>query len=104
MSDKKTLKEQFSAIRPGKTGETGRPTTPNEQEQDIIDTPVTQPEAAKLNPHGGADKQSGEQMRTSLTIARTEQRNNENELETIKRRATASQTQQNRSIFSRIAT
>lgn len=103
MSDKKTLKEQFSAIRPGKTGETGRPTTPNEQEQDITDTPVTQPEAAKLNPHGGADKQSGEQMRTSLTIARTEQRNNENELETIKRRATASQTQQNRSIFSRIA-
>ncbi|TGO27315.1 hypothetical protein BPAE_0044g00500 [Botrytis paeoniae] len=103
MSGKKTLKEQFAAIRARETGKSGRPNTSNEQEQDITEAPVAQPEAAKLNPRGGAGKQSGEQMRTSLTIARIEQRNNENELQSIRRRATVSHAQQNRSIFSRLA-
>ncbi|KAF7954320.1 hypothetical protein EAE96_005447 [Botrytis aclada] len=102
MSGRKTLKEQFAAIRARETGKSGRPTTSNEQEQDITEAPVAQPEAAKLNPHGGAGKQSGEQMRTSLTIARTEQRNNENELQGITRRATVTHIQRNRSLLSRL--
>ncbi|THV51436.1 hypothetical protein BGAL_0111g00250 [Botrytis galanthina] len=103
MSGKKTLREQFAAIRAREVGKSDRPTTSNEQEQDITEVPVAQPEAAKLNPHGGAGKHSGEQMRASLIIARIEQRNNENELQSIKRRATVSHAQQNRSLFSRLA-
>ncbi|TGO40616.1 hypothetical protein BHYA_0034g00360 [Botrytis hyacinthi] len=102
MSGKKTLREQFAAIRAREAGRSGKPTTSNEEEKDIAEVPVAQPEAAKLNPHGGAGKQSGEQMRASLMIARIEQRNNENELQSIRRRATVSHSQQNRSIFSRL--
>ncbi|KAF7920607.1 hypothetical protein BELL_0288g00130 [Botrytis elliptica] len=103
MSGKKTLREQFAAIRAREAGKSSRPTTSNEEEQDITESPVAQPEAAKLNPHGRAGKQSGEQMRASLTIARIEQRNNDNELQSIRRRATVSHAQQNRSLFWRLA-
>ncbi|KAF7908566.1 uncharacterized protein EAF01_004321 [Botrytis porri] len=103
MSGKKTLREQFAAIHARETGKSDKPTTSNEQEQDIFEVPVAQPEAAKLNLHGDAGKQSGEQMRNSLTTARTGQRNNESELQSIVRRATVSRAQQNRSVFARLA-
>ncbi|CAD6450625.1 aed85090-78a9-4b9c-9c72-4a947067508a-CDS [Sclerotinia trifoliorum] len=105
MSERENLRQQFAEIRRRETGQStksGKVTNPNEQEQDMTEAgPISQgiemisktrSEAMEHDPEvepdgvDDASKRSGEAMSLSLTVAQTEQQNNINDLENIRKR------------------
>ncbi|KAF7866979.1 hypothetical protein EAF04_005819 [Stromatinia cepivora] len=116
MSEKKNLRQRFDDIRRRETGQSaksGKSIKSTEQEQDVTEAgPISQgievmsktkSEAGEHDPEvepdgeDAASKRSGEEMRLSLMLAQTEQQNNTNDLESIKKRATPSAVPQGRS-------